>query len=117
MDEQNRIARIRQMEEILDRVSAAQDALCRAFDAYAAEQNAFRELIDWYESPLWMADFAADEAGLLPHDLKRGVLSEDAIYNLLADDTALREELRQFIDDQKDEEESCDAETEETGIR
>ena len=26
---------------------------------------------------------AADEAGLLPKDLKRGVLSEDGIYNLL----------------------------------
>ena len=28
-------------------------------------------------------DFAADEAGLLPKDLKRGVLSEDDIYLLL----------------------------------
>ncbi|MBK6087256.1 DUF4298 domain-containing protein, partial [Ruminococcus difficilis] len=28
-------------------------------------------------------DFAADEAGLLPKGLKRGVLSEDGIYNLL----------------------------------
>ena len=31
------------------------------------------------------ADFAADEAGNLPPDLKRGVLSEDGIWNLLSD--------------------------------
>ena len=30
-------------------------------------------------------DFAADEAGNLPPDLKRGVLSEDGIWNLLSD--------------------------------
>ena len=30
-------------------------------------------------------DFAADEAGILPPDLKRGVLSEDGIWNLLSD--------------------------------
>ncbi|MBR6294751.1 MAG: DUF4298 domain-containing protein, partial [Lachnospiraceae bacterium] len=34
-------------------------------------------------SPEWKQDFADDEAGLLPGDLKRGVLSEDGIYNLL----------------------------------
>ena len=28
-------------------------------------------------------DFAADESGEIPADIKRGVLSEDGIYNLL----------------------------------
>jgi len=42
-------------------------------------------LIDYYEGPLWREDFEADEAGKLPKDLKRGVLSEDAVYNLLTD--------------------------------
>lgn len=37
----------------------------------------------YYISDAWKRDFAADEAGLLPKDLKRGVLSEDGIYNLL----------------------------------
>ena len=30
-------------------------------------------------------DFEADEAGLVPRDLPREVLSEDALYNLLAE--------------------------------
>ena len=42
-----------------------------------------RELDDYYTGPAWKEDFAADEAGLLPADLKRGVLSEDGIYDVL----------------------------------
>lgn len=40
-------------------------------------------LSEYYTSALWKQDFADDEAGLLPQDLKRGVLSEDGVYNLL----------------------------------
>ena len=43
------------------------------------------ELSKYYGSKLWKQDFAADEAGILPPDLKRGVLSEDGIWNLLSD--------------------------------
>jgi len=43
------------------------------------------ELSKYYGSDLWKQDFAADEAGILPPDLKRGVLSEDGIWNLLSD--------------------------------
>ena len=41
------------------------------------------ELQAYYESVKWRKDFESDEAGLLPKNLKRGVLSEDGIYNLL----------------------------------
>ena len=36
-----------------------------------------------YSSDAWKRDFAADEAGLLPKNLKRGVLFEDGINDLL----------------------------------
>ena len=42
-----------------------------------------KELEAYYESSLWKEDFLLDEKGLLPKDLKRGVLSEDGIYNYL----------------------------------
>ena len=42
-----------------------------------------RQLSDYYGSSAWKRDFAADEAGLLPKSLKRGVLSEDGIHDLL----------------------------------
>lgn len=41
------------------------------------------ELEAYYTGGEWMSDFACDEAGLLPPQLKRGVLSEDGLYNLL----------------------------------
>ena len=38
-----------------------------------------------------------DEAGNLPADLKRGVLSEDGIWNLLADNRELMNRMREVI--------------------
>ena len=46
-------------------------------------QRLLSELEAYYTSDAWKQDFASDEAGLLPEKLKRGVLSEDGIYNLL----------------------------------
>ena len=42
-----------------------------------------RELEAYYASNEWKEDFAAEEEGRLPQTLKRGVLSEDGLYNLL----------------------------------
>ena len=41
-------------------------------------------LEDYMESGQWQKDFEADEAGLVPKDLPREVLSEDALYDLLS---------------------------------
>ena len=41
------------------------------------------ELEVYYSGEDWKKDFADDEAGFLPQDLERGVLSEDGIFNLL----------------------------------
>lgn len=53
-----------------------EDAGCRAMLAC---------LISYYESPQWQEDYALDEQGLLPGNLKRGVLSQDGVYNFLAE--------------------------------
>ena len=36
-----------------------------------------------YTSVEWQNDYEADERGEFPPDLKRGVLSQDALYDLL----------------------------------
>lgn len=41
-----------------------------------------KRLTDYYGS-LWRYDFELDEKGSLPPELKRGVLSQDGVYNLL----------------------------------
>ncbi|MBP5362041.1 MAG: DUF4298 domain-containing protein [Ruminococcus sp.] len=52
-------------------------------EAEKGSSDSLNALSDYYGSPAWKRDYAADEAGLLPKELKRGVLSEDGIYNLL----------------------------------
>ena len=46
-------------------------------------QNVLAKLSAYLESPEWKTDFRLDEEGKLPKDLKRGVLAEDKIYDLL----------------------------------
>ena len=55
----------------------------QAMDRNSPERKKLLDVLSaYYSSDAWKRDFAADEAGLLPKDLKRGVLSEDGIYNL-----------------------------------
>ena len=80
------IERIKHFELLLDRVAPVlEDAL----DAFEGIQDDVKELSAYYESDEWRDDFEADEAGQLPADLKRGVLSEDGIYDVLSDHYAL----------------------------
>lgn len=84
-DKKQQIARIRAMERRMDRAAAAVKRLTAALDKWEDTQEDIAALNQYYGSDLWKQDFADDEAGLLPADLKRGVLSEDGIWNLLVD--------------------------------
>lgn len=79
------IGRITAMERSLDEVVAANKALGKALRRYSQAQGLAAELGRYLGSDEWHAAREADEAGQLPADLKRGVLSEDAAYNALAD--------------------------------
>ena len=92
-DEQT--TRIRLMERNLVRASAAVKRLETALDKWEAAQEAINALSEYYDSDVWRQDLADDEAGRLPADLKRGVLSEDGIWNLLAGSKELKERLSQ----------------------
>ena len=83
------IERIEKMEQYLDESTAAVLALSEALERYEAVQSSLKKLSDYYGSTLWMKDFEDDEAGKLPIDLKRGVLAEDTVYDLLTDHHAL----------------------------
>ncbi len=84
MDERKKqLARIRQMERRYRAVTAAMKRLNAALDKWEAVQDDIAALSEYYSSQEWRKDFEDDEAGLLPEDLKRGVLSEDGLWNLL----------------------------------
>ena len=65
----NIIERITHMEALFDR--ALETRIISA------------ELRDYYSGGQWLRDYEADERGELPEDLKRGVLSQDGLWNLL----------------------------------
>ena len=71
------------MESILEKATQKMDALEKKIEEYEAFQAEIRKLEEYYTSPQWKADFVADEAGQYPDKLKRGVLSEDGIWNML----------------------------------
>ena len=89
--------RINDMEQLMERASSAVINFSAALDKFVEAQQAIAALSDYYGSDEWKQDFADDEAGLLPADLKRGVLSEDGIWNLLADNRELMNRMGEVI--------------------
>ena len=69
----DRISRVEKYEKLFDEALAHHDP-----------EN-LRQLDAYYTSGEWRDDYEADERGELPPDLKRGVLSQDALFNLLSD--------------------------------
>ena len=67
----DRIERVERYERLFD----------EAVISHAPEK--LRLLDTYYTSGEWQDDYEADERGELPPDLKRGVLSQDALYDLL----------------------------------
>lgn len=77
------IERVRQMEAYFDKL---QDVVNKNSDALWDDASV-REIIGiltrYYEGGQWLKDYELDERGMLPGDLKRGVLAQDAVYDLL----------------------------------
>ncbi len=80
-----RIDRISAMEKIMEEMQNSSAELRSALEGFRDGQKSFSKLIDYYGSAQWMSDYEADEKGKLPADLKRGVLSEDGLYDLILD--------------------------------
>ena len=76
-----RMERIQQMEEKLNTAAAAVQTLETALELY--KKAPLQEVFDYYFSPQWREDFEADERGELPPTLKRGVLSQDGLWEVL----------------------------------
>ena len=91
------IKRIEQMEDRLNRAMDAVREMETALEHYEAVQEDIRILNEYLGSEEWKADFAADEAGLLPADLKRGVLSEDGVWNLLEEWQGLEKRILELV--------------------
>jgi hypothetical protein len=67
----DRIERVEKYERMFDEVTARRD------------EEKLRLLEDYYASGEWLEDYEADERGEFPPDMKRGILSQDALFDLI----------------------------------
>lgn len=84
------IKRISECEKLFDKSNEVIRQMHKAIEDFYALQPVITKLEDYYKSD-WQTDFEADEEGKLPADLKRGVLSEDGLWDLLEEYQRLKE--------------------------
>lgn len=79
------VGRIKQMESYFDILKEAVAVDKEAIEKDNMLKEYLQKLLQYYESPKWKSDYELDEKGLLPQDLKRGILSEDGFWNFLCE--------------------------------
>ena len=77
------IERIRVMEQYFDMLQEIAISDPNALREGGSSAQKLKILAQYYESGQWLRDYELDEQGLLPQNLKRGVLSQDALYAFL----------------------------------
>ena len=89
--------RISKNEERLNSAREVLNKLEAALNAYTENAEEIRKLEKYYTGGEWRKDLEAWENGRLPEDLRCGVLSEDAVYDLLTDESALLDSLKEAV--------------------
>ena len=84
------ISRIEEMENAFNKIVGIVKRLQEDLDSFNCAGEEINKLENYLSSGDWLKDFEADEAGLIPEEIKRGVLSEDGLYDLLHEIDSLR---------------------------
>lgn len=79
------ISRITKMEKIFDDLKFSFEKSKEEFYKNKNLQRKLKVLTNYYENGKWLKDYQLDEENLLPKNLKRGILSQDGIYNFLSE--------------------------------
>lgn len=88
-----RIDNIIKMEDHLNKLQELVTEVEKMREKWAGAQIDFQELISYYNSSVWRDDVEAYDQGTIPSDVRCGVLSEDAIYNLMVEQHSLAIQL------------------------
>lgn len=75
--------RVAQMERAFEELESLVQVMEQYVDRSAAVAPQVAALAEYMESGQWQADYEADEQGLISAKLRRGVLSQDGLWNLL----------------------------------
>lgn len=79
--ENERLKRIIKMERLFDELLEDNLKNPGLLTASKILQDKIEVLKEYYQSGLWLQDYECDERGELPENLKRGILSQDALYD------------------------------------
>ena len=82
-DYRQTVERIEEMEKKYDRLSEAANSDPDQIERDPELKRIKNELSEYLDGGQWQIDYQLDEAGILPEELKRGVLSQDGLYDLL----------------------------------
>ena len=82
MQNQDKVKRIKEMEQILEESTEIFANVNKSLDELEKNMKKYNKLDKYYSSENWFIDEEAYREGKLPEDLKCGVLSEDLAYNL-----------------------------------
>ena len=91
----NIIERIKKMENILDELTIVVEKSNKAMNEIEGSLKDLKTLKKYYESQ-YMKDVMAERRNEVPQDLKRGVLSEDAVHMLLTDLVELSDKMEKL---------------------
>ena len=89
---EERVDRVRKMEQYFDAILDAKRSRPEILLSDPVIRMYLQELQVYYEHGQWLNDYECDERGELPADLKRGVLSQDALYDLFSEMEDLTDE-------------------------
>lgn len=85
------------MENRYVRVRRAVDAMCDSLEEYLQVQDDIEALDHYEQCGEWLKDYETDGRGEIPADLPRGVLSQDGLYDLFSDISALHARLADYF--------------------
>lgn len=77
--------RIKKMEEVLDHSAELVEKTERILRELEEYKKEYYKLVNYYYSEDWRKDVEAYNQNLISQDLKCGVLTEDAIYDLIGE--------------------------------
>lgn len=92
--------RIAKMESVLDKLIALMSEMEKPspsealVNEYLRFQQEVKKLEKYYTGADWKKDFELDEQGVFPPYLKRGVLSEDAVFDALVNNEEILERFK-----------------------
>lgn len=78
------IHRIQHMEQIFDTLLTAAQSDPQTIYQSPTLRALLTELLRYYDGGQWLRDYEMDEQGGIPADLKRGVLSQDAVFEFFS---------------------------------